>query len=108
MFEGLAEVCRCVLRDAGHDVRGADGAAQAERLLPADDAQAFFHVGSAVVHPRQEVAVRIHPARQQLAETCATLEKSQHVECRILNVECIKFPGFAGYLAAVSFLPLFE
>ena len=83
MFEGLAEVCRRVLREAGHDVRGADGAAQTERLLPADDAQAFFHVGCAVVHPRQEVAVRIHPARQQLAETCATLEETKHLELTI-------------------------
>ncbi len=87
---------------------GADGAAQAQGLLSADDAEGFFCACGPVVHPGQEVAVRIYPAGQVPAEGEAGLEESQHVECRILNVECVKPPGFAGYLAAVSFLPFAE
>ena len=67
-----------VLRVAGHDVRGADGAAQAQGLLPADDAEGFFCAFRPVVHPGQEVAVRIYPAGQVPAEGEAGLEEAEH------------------------------
>ena len=81
--EDLSEVRRSVLREAGHDVRGADGAAQAERLLAADDGEGFFRRDGSVVHPGQEVAVRIDSRRQELADRWATLEERKH---EMLNV----------------------
>ena len=87
MCELLAKICRSVLRVAGHDVRGADGAAQAQGLLPADDAEGFFCACGPVVHPGQEVAVRIYPAGQVPAEGEAGLEEIQHLGFWILNFE---------------------
>ena len=102
----FAEVLGGVLREAGHDVRGADGTAQAEGLLAANDGEGFFRCTGTVVHPRKEVAVRIYPAWLKRAEGEAALEETPHLECWILNLECIKFADSVGYL--VSFLPLVE
>ena len=85
---------RGVVGVAGHDVRGADGAAQTERLLGADDFQRGFHVRGAVIYPGEQMAVCIYPRRQELAEGDATPEEGKHeklkVEFLILEVLCLE------------------